>query len=61
MLTLSEHFAFRLTPEELRALEALAAHEERNPSDVLRRLIRREHAAITTKETKPAGKRASKK
>ncbi len=42
----SATFAFRLTPDELRALEELARVEERNPSDIMRRLLRREHAAV---------------
>jgi hypothetical protein len=53
-------FAFRLTQAEMAMPTEIAGREERNPSDVVRRLIRREHAAITTKEAKPAGKRAKK-
>jgi uncharacterized protein (DUF1778 family) len=42
----TERFIFRATPDEIRMLEQLAEHEERNPSDVVRRLVRREHEAV---------------
>ncbi len=61
MLTRTEHFALRLTPEEARALEALAAHEERTASDVVRRLIRAAAATLAKKGTKPARKWATKR
>jgi hypothetical protein len=37
----TENFGFRLSPEEKGFLLALAEHEERDPSDLLRLLIRR--------------------
>jgi len=37
----TENFGFRLSPEEKGFLLALAEHEERDPSDFLRLLIRR--------------------
>ena len=37
----TENFGFRLSPEEKGFLLALAEHEERDPSDLVRLLIRR--------------------
>ncbi|HEX2876956.1 MAG TPA: ribbon-helix-helix protein, CopG family [Polyangiaceae bacterium] len=44
----------RLSPDELALLEALAAHEERSRSDVLRRAIRAyaEKLGVTVKPAK---------
>lgn len=59
--TRTTRIAVRLTPDEGAMLAAIADHDERTPSDAIRRLIRREAQALgfTAKETKPAGKRGT--
>jgi hypothetical protein len=47
MLDKTARFAFRRTDAEMAMLTEIAGREERNPSDVVRRLIRREHAAVS--------------
>jgi metal-responsive CopG/Arc/MetJ family transcriptional regulator len=52
--------ALRLDPEELELLDALAAKEERNRSDVVRRAIRsyaRELGVTAKAKQRPKGKR----
>lgn len=39
-MPVSPMIGIRFTPEELALLDALAAHEERNRSDVVRRAVR---------------------
>ena len=40
MAQFSEHFTVRLAPEDVAAIRAIAAHEDRSSSNVARRLLR---------------------
>lgn len=62
-MTRPEIFAMRVSAEERQMIERLAQREERAPSDVMRRLVRREARALgllpAPKEDRPAAQAAA--
>jgi hypothetical protein len=52
----TDMFAMRITADERKLIEQLAAREERSASDAIRRLIRR---AVQSNERAPATKQGS--
>jgi hypothetical protein len=51
---LTETFQVRMRPAEKRALLKLALHYERTPSELMRRLIRKESRRVANRETRKA-------
>lgn len=52
----TEIFSLRVSPDERKLIDRLAASEERTPSDVVRRLIRQ---AMQSNERAPAAKQGN--
>lgn len=58
---LTETVQVRMRPSEKEALARLAAHYERTPSEMLRRLIRKESRRVDAQQTRKANEHGSEK